>query len=623
MRLTPQPARSRYPSRVPPSKPTPNGWCFDPVPPSGARQGGDPAQFVFEPDLSALVRESLQNSNDQLATGNDQVAVTLREVRLSGARLKHLQSTFDWPTLRSHVAAVDVARDRFRAGLEMMSGKSVAGLWIEDRGTTGLVGEETGSGNFAALCRDRLFSEKQRAEAGGSFGLGKAVLWRFSNISTVAFYSRIAEGPHANRERFIVKTSLPYHATAAGKEHAGDGWFGRIERTPGGERAVSLWDRDARQAASKLGARPFDANESGTSILILGFDDPTADGTDGGIEGRLRTEARRSFWPALSRARLSVSVAGSSIGLEGDTVEARLSAMLRSYDRYGEVSTLSSPDQVAVERITAKLPAAHNGEHGAVEAVADVVIQLAREDEEDVGFMWCFRRPGMIIERRDLRQISLSARPFRALLICGEAVRDEPPYQTELEVFLRTAEPPAHDRWVRTPRLKERYKAGWKVGLQRLMSAADEAVRKHVAIVADANEGGPDRLRRLFKVGTVGGGRAESEFHFRDLRAKIVEGSWYFHAKVLPNLPTKSAWKTIVDVEFPEERGRSSARGTLARVEVEGADHELVEGRAHIDAPPGTDYVEIRGCTDPQRHPVAVDEAAIELVIRSHAEVRP
>jgi hypothetical protein len=81
------------------------------------------------------------------------------------------------------------------------SGDSITGLWIEDRGTTGLMGDERGSGNFAALCRDRLFSEKQRAESGGSFGLGKTVWWRFSHLSTVTFYSRIVEGPHKGRER--------------------------------------------------------------------------------------------------------------------------------------------------------------------------------------------------------------------------------------------------------------------------------------------------------------------------------------------------------------------------------------------------------------------------------------
>ncbi len=604
-----------------------SGWCFDPVPPSGARQGGDPAQFVFKPNLSALVRETLQNSNDQLAEGSERVVVALREVQLGGAGLRRFKDALDWETLKAHVGSVEVAADRFQAGLEIMDRSPVSGLWIEDRGTTGLVGEETGSGNFAALCRDRLFSEKQRAEAGGSFGLGKAVLWRFSAVSTVAFYSRVAEGPGpgAGRERFIIKTALPFHEIPGGGAHAGDGWFGRLEESDRGMRAVSLWDAEARAVAFRLGARPFEDGESGTSIFIIGFDDPATEAAyaENGIETRLRREARRSFWPALTRGRLSVAVEALDIGLQGDeAVEARLSAMLRTYDSFGEVATLSNTEQIAVERITVRIAAARSGDHPALDVVADVVVQLAREDEDDIGYLWCFRRPGMIIERRDLRKISLAARPFRALLICGEAVRDTPNHRSAFEVFLKTAEPPAHDRWGPTPRLKERYKTGWKIGLQRLMSAADGAVRKHVAVATDTTEGGPDRLRRLFKVGTVGGGRAESEFHFRDLRAEVVRGAWHFHAKVVPNLPTKSAWNTVVDVEFPEERGRGSSSGMIATVEVEGADHELVDGRAHIAAPPGTEHVEIRGRTDPKRHPVAVDEAAIELVIRSRVEER-
>ena len=601
------------------------GWCFDPVPPSGARQGGDPAQFVFEPDLSALVRETLQNSNDQLAEGSKRVTVTLRADRIEGERLQRLRRWFDWSTLLDHVAAVEVAKGRFERGLELMRGDALPGLWIEDRGTTGLVGEETGSGNFAALCRDRLFSEKQRAEAGGSFGLGKAVLWRFSSVSTIAFYSRIAEGPDAGRERFIVKASLPFHDMGKAGQHSGDGWFGRIEGGAGGERAVSLWDEAAREAAAKLGARPFGPNETGTSIFVVGFDDPATEDVDepAAMEAKLRDEARRSFWPAISRGRLGVGVGASTIGVEEDGVEARLAAMLRAYHAREEVASLTEVDQVAVERIAVRIPALRSGEQPSVEAVADVIVQLADENEDDLGLMWCFRGPGMIIERRDLRQISLAARPFRAILVCGEAVRDEPAHRADLEVFLKTAEPPAHDRWMPTPRLKERYKTGWKVGLERLMRDADAAVKKHVAASTETTEGGPEKLRRLFKVGTVGGGRAQSEFHFRDLRAEIVEGAWRFQATVLPNLPTKSAWSTVVDVEFPEERGRGRAGGMIAAVEVEGAEHELVDGRVHITAPPGTESVAIHGRTDPRRHPVGVREAAIELVIRSRAEGGP
>ena len=44
-------------------------WIFDPVPPSGAIQGGVPSSHVFTPDLDTFVRETIQNSMDQKTTG--------------------------------------------------------------------------------------------------------------------------------------------------------------------------------------------------------------------------------------------------------------------------------------------------------------------------------------------------------------------------------------------------------------------------------------------------------------------------------------------------------------------------------------------------------------------------
>jgi len=505
----------------------------------------------------------------------------------------------------------------------MLDGDSLAGLWIEDLGTTGLVGEERGSGNFSALCRDRLFSEKQSL-SGGSFGLGKAVLWRFSHLSTVAFYSRISSGPHAGRERFIVKASLPFHILEDGGEYSGDGWYGAVERLPqGGARAVSLWDDAARHVATRLGARIFGADETGTSILVLGFGDPAHDDSEDDtqdtaqLEDRLREVARRSFWPALARGRLTVKVGERDVDVDGDDVEGRLARMLRTYDARGESETLSNVGDVVVERVSVRLPPRKDGEHQGIDAVADVLIRLADEDETDIGSMTCFRGPGMLIEQRDLRQISLSARPFHAVLVCGEAVRGATEHAEDLEQYLRMAEPPAHDRWVPTPRLNEVYKPGWKVALRRLFEAASGAVRKHVSVPIETSDHGPDRLRRLFRAGAVGGGRSQSDFHFRDLAAEVVDGAWQFRATIVPNLPTDSAWHAEVDVEFREERGRRTAHGTLAQVSADDADCELVDGRGRISAPPGTRAVCIRGETDPRTHPVAVQEAAIELVIRS------
>ena len=51
-------------------------WIFDPLPPSGAIQGGIPIAHVLGPDMGidTFVREVLQNSLDQ-ATGNEIVRV--------------------------------------------------------------------------------------------------------------------------------------------------------------------------------------------------------------------------------------------------------------------------------------------------------------------------------------------------------------------------------------------------------------------------------------------------------------------------------------------------------------------------------------------------------------------
>ncbi len=597
-------------------------WCFDPVPPSGARHGGDPAQYVFTPNVSALVREVLQNSNDQLLGGQDSVRVGLRIEEFTGDRLKKLRTALAWKPLRTHLHAVEVASSRFKRGIELMDADVVTGLWIEDRGTTGLIGEERGSGNFAALCRDRLFSEKQRAESGGSFGLGKAVLWRFSHISTVAFYSRLGEGANKGRERFIIKAALPFHILAQGRDFSGDGWFGQVDALPtGGQRAVSLWDSDATETACLLGAKPFGPNETGTSIFIVGFGDPAHDDADEQqpIENQLVEEARRAFWPALSRARLSVCVGESQVDVDNGT-EAPLAKMLRVYDARKEAKKLKSAEDIVVETIHVKLPARKDGGHKAVEVTADVIVQLADEGDEDWS-LWCFRGPGMIVECRKLRRIALSARPFRAILVCGEGVRDGPNEATKaLEAFLKTAEPPAHDIWKPTPRLKEVYRQGWGVALKSLSSAAEVAIRKHVVLPITTSETGPQRLRRLFRVGTVGGGRSESDFHFRNLSAELIDGAWHFSASVHPNLPTVSPWRTTIDVEFCEEHGSSHVGGTLAEVEVDGARFELINGCAHIWAPAGSRGVKIRGSTDPGKHPIATDEAAIELVIRSQVE---
>ena len=72
-----------------------------------------------------------------------------------------------------------VMRSRLERALERFDAEPLTLLRIDDSGTQGLTGGENEEGkNFNALCRNVLDTAEDRPLRGGSFGLGKAVLWR-------------------------------------------------------------------------------------------------------------------------------------------------------------------------------------------------------------------------------------------------------------------------------------------------------------------------------------------------------------------------------------------------------------------------------------------------------------
>ena len=80
-------------------------------------------------------------------------------------------------------------------------------LRIDDVETKGLLGDEDEvDSNSNLLCRHTLITAGGRRESGGSFGLGKSVLWLFSGLSTVLFSSNL--GDDGNRIPLFRSLSL-------------------------------------------------------------------------------------------------------------------------------------------------------------------------------------------------------------------------------------------------------------------------------------------------------------------------------------------------------------------------------------------------------------------------------
>ena len=284
---------------------------------------GNANQWTVNAGLSSLARESAQNSNDARIEG-PRADLIYSFIVLSGDSLRAFKSAIKWDSqLKPHLSAMAAAATgavtagQLQSGLEALeSAESLTLLRIADYGARGLTGPEFAEGdpaaygNFVKLCRLDLYSGKDRA-AGGSFGLGKAVYWRFSRLQTVLFNSTLDPGDAVDgrwRNRLIGVNQGVVHQMGS-DNFQGRGFFGVPER--GGDIA-SVWDQ--RELTDALWLTRQD-DRPGTSALLLGFYDPDEPEKGLGDINEVRQFAKslgnaieEEFWPLLTRERLRVKV---------------------------------------------------------------------------------------------------------------------------------------------------------------------------------------------------------------------------------------------------------------------------------------------------------------------------
>ncbi len=573
-------------------------WVFDPLPASGARRGGDPASHVFRQTVTSFVREVVQNANDQ-RTGAPEIH--FRFMELAGDPLAGFLAAVSWPTLEPHLRAAASTRGgrHLHGFLDDMDRKQrLLVLVVEDRHTVGLTGHELeGDSHFRALCKDTLFSHKQNERAGGSYGLGKSVLWTFSGLSMVLFNSNLSiDGPGQRSPRLFGRVELPTHEIARGAArrgrtaYSGSGWFGRRVSDGDGERAESVWAADATELAGALGLARSDV--PGTSIAIVGFRDPAAD-TDrsaADLAKDIEEAVERDFWPAMVMPGnpLTVWMAATR---PRPMLPARDLQLTRPFiEAYrGRTSTRTSRDtagDVVVREIELEVPARLDGQP-AVKGHVRLCVRLFAEDEREshplAGHVAWFRGPGMIIWYADKRRLALGARPFHAVVACGDARAPEAPVEIDVAVerFLRAAEPPGHDTWESTAALKGDYKRGYAKALEQLRHRVDEALKEIVVAQPRRGRQGPERLRRMFPLGSKGGGgRGTSAFHVRDLVARFADGRWHFQGEVRPALELDQ-WECALRLSESGEDGAELSAVAIEQLETRtGAEVYLVDGAA-------------------------------------------
>ena len=547
-------------------------WIFDQLPASGSVQGASPSAYGLGPvNLDMFVREVLQNARDQRISQLAQVDFSF--YRFDGTEKKEFFESIGWEQLEQHLFGVAGSHGLWASQmyhvLESFYDAPLTVLRIDDSGTEGLSGGEDNQdnqgdnrGNFSSLCRDVLVTREDDRLRGGSHGLGKAVLWRSSSISTVFFSSKFE-----NKFRLIGTTDLPGHKTEA--DHwAGRGWYGQPEETDRGKRAVSIWDNEAMTVAE--GAYLARPNlTQGTTILIVGFREPHAEEERDLIEiaSDVRKSASKWFWPSLEPGnetlRITVSVfdTGQSTYRKSSQISPDEKPFASALNTTTIVPRMENPGDVAErEDFTLKIPA--RTVLPLTEAIEGKVrLRVRRATAEEAPALRnkiaVMRGAGFVVKYRSLSRRTGDNQPFHAVLIAGNALGCSDANQA-VERFLRSAEPPSHNDWIpNTDRIQAEYRRGAGVQLRRLWEWMDTAINQMAEEELPAGSHGPSRLAQMLPVRGRGGGAGGSPmFRVDKLEAYWKDGTWQFEGRIARQRNETRPWSFDVFLWLDAETGR-------------------------------------------------------------------
>jgi hypothetical protein len=606
-------------------------WIFDPPPPSRAKSGGTAGFEVFTKDVDTFVRETLQNASDRRGAGSKKsqpVRVRYHLEEISGPELKDFLAALRWQDLRQHVESVALHKDytlatRLAAGLEGLgSRKSLRLMHIEDFGTEGLIGgEDDEEGNFNLLCRYEFVTKGSQTTSGGSYGLGKTVLWSFSELSTVLFGSILDDGRKS--PLYFGRALLPSHRVGQ-EDFAGSGWIGKqVDMGKAEYRAESVRGKQALPLLEQSRISR-DTDVTGTSILVVAFDDPSEEDEPSVEElcNRMAASTSRWFWPALSAGQVEVSVEGSVGGETVFSEDCKPSGVIKQFVNCAEAKPsktkkLSKPGDVIVKRFDHPLPSLREGGGKSPESAVAILRIRAIEPSSDslTNTVALQRGRGMVI-RYDDRLISegLSGLGLHATVLVGEAV-NRGPRQQAAEEFFRAAEPPAHDEWVSTDRLKGTY-----IGGPSRVREFFDLLRSELADLLEEEDGerdeAPELLQRMFPVRkTTGKTKPTHRFHLKDEVAVQSGGEWSFSGQFGRREPGPGRWQFTAKALIDQESG-GKTKLPIKNLKADGC-KVAVEDDGSVTVSVGKDvqWVKFRGSTTAMKELPANGSGRVSLIL--------
>lgn len=397
------------------------------------RQLGRPSLDEF----TILVREAAQNSWDARRKDSD-VHFAIRVERLGDRAAIWRELLLPGPPSRSI------------EGFEDALSPDSCILVVSDRGTQGLGGPVRATERPAPNERHdfvqflRNVGEPRDTElGGGTYGFGKGIFYRTSAVRTILADTRIKRGASFEQRLMGAALGSDYY-DAADKRFTGRHWWGHMTD----DIVDPVTGSAAAETAAALGLPAFDADQTGTNIVILGADLALVaeHGTPGFADaetlgGHLASAMLWNLWPkfratspdAEHAMTFSVHVEGAELAIPSPHDVPALKPFVEAFRSLNEGS-MRSYRRSAPPRI-------HCGDValgvGLAPASEPAVVRSARPFDGAPRHVARMRQAGLIVD-----YVEGPSHPD-ALFCYGGVFRSS----VEADSYFAEAEPPTHDRW--------------------------------------------------------------------------------------------------------------------------------------------------------------------------------
>lgn len=256
---------------------------------------------------TVFVRETLQNSNDQRLPELPQINFGLHYKTIHGLGLEALKKMLNQDAPHSADPQIHIQNQTSEIPL----------LVVTDSGTYGLSGgvDPQMADEDSNFCNFFYFSGQleTRQTGGGSYGIGRNVLFWASKIKTVLVYSQtIFEGKEQKRFMAMAAGKSFRHA---GLNYTGRHWWGQSDPSrPGG--VLPIVGEEAEALAKLFGLHEYLEGATGTAIGVL---DPDFDDVYQDMES-LRDALLVNAWPHLISNRDQKATLLPAISINGVSI---------------------------------------------------------------------------------------------------------------------------------------------------------------------------------------------------------------------------------------------------------------------------------------------------------------